>query len=147
MDLAGGYREHDILVVTGHGAENVTGFPYGPTDPRAPYPSFLHAPNSSPGRPPGDPRPTCSGLRCRGTPRPSFNSIFAERPDHGLGVPVDDGEQPPRRPVGIAPALFSLLKSARVEAETPGELPAAQPEPLAESRNPAGSGVVDNPAW
>jgi len=27
---AGGYREHDILVVTGTGAENVTGFPYGP---------------------------------------------------------------------------------------------------------------------
>ncbi|OWU83498.1 creatininase [Oceanicola sp. 22II-s10i] len=27
---AGGYREHDILVVTGAGAENITGFPYGP---------------------------------------------------------------------------------------------------------------------
>jgi creatinase len=27
---AGGYREHDILVVTGNGAENITGFPYGP---------------------------------------------------------------------------------------------------------------------
>jgi creatinase len=27
---AGGYREHDILVVTGDGAENITGFPYGP---------------------------------------------------------------------------------------------------------------------
>jgi len=27
---AGGYREHDILVVTGEGAENITGFPYGP---------------------------------------------------------------------------------------------------------------------
>ena len=27
---AGGYREHDILVVTGDGAQNVTGFPYGP---------------------------------------------------------------------------------------------------------------------
>ena len=27
---AGGYREHDILIVTGEGAENVTGFPYGP---------------------------------------------------------------------------------------------------------------------
>lgn len=27
---AGGYREHDILVVTGSGAENITGFPYGP---------------------------------------------------------------------------------------------------------------------
>ena len=27
---AGGYREHDILVVTEDGAENVTGFPYGP---------------------------------------------------------------------------------------------------------------------
>ncbi len=28
---AGGYREHDILVVTGDGAENITGFPYGPS--------------------------------------------------------------------------------------------------------------------
>ena len=27
---AGGYREHDILVVTHNGAENITGFPYGP---------------------------------------------------------------------------------------------------------------------
>ena len=27
---AGGYREHDILVVTEDGAENITGFPYGP---------------------------------------------------------------------------------------------------------------------
>ena len=26
----GGYREHDILVVTENGAENITGFPYGP---------------------------------------------------------------------------------------------------------------------
>lgn len=27
---AGGYREHDILVLTDSGAENITGFPYGP---------------------------------------------------------------------------------------------------------------------
>ena len=27
---AGGYREHDILVVTDEGAENITGFPFGP---------------------------------------------------------------------------------------------------------------------
>jgi creatinase len=27
---AGGYREHDILVVTEAGADNITGFPYGP---------------------------------------------------------------------------------------------------------------------
>ncbi len=27
---AGGYREHDILVVTEDGADNITGFPYGP---------------------------------------------------------------------------------------------------------------------
>ncbi len=27
---AGGYREHDILVVTKEGAENITGFPFGP---------------------------------------------------------------------------------------------------------------------
>ncbi len=25
----GGYREHDILVVTEHGAENITKYPYG----------------------------------------------------------------------------------------------------------------------
>lgn len=28
---AGGYREHDILVVNADGAENITGFPYGPS--------------------------------------------------------------------------------------------------------------------
>jgi len=27
---AGGYREHDILIVNSDGAENITGFPYGP---------------------------------------------------------------------------------------------------------------------
>ena len=27
---AGGYREHDILIVHEHAAENVTGFPFGP---------------------------------------------------------------------------------------------------------------------
>ena len=27
---AGGYREHDILIVTEHGAENITQFPFGP---------------------------------------------------------------------------------------------------------------------
>lgn len=27
---AGGYREHDILVVTSDGAINITGFPFGP---------------------------------------------------------------------------------------------------------------------
>ena len=27
---AGGYREHDILVVTETGHQNITGFPYGP---------------------------------------------------------------------------------------------------------------------
>lgn len=27
---AGGYREHDILILTEDGAENITGFPYGP---------------------------------------------------------------------------------------------------------------------
>jgi len=30
MPGAGGYREHDILVVGDAGAENITGFPYGP---------------------------------------------------------------------------------------------------------------------
>lgn len=29
---AGGYREHDILIVTEDGAENITGFPYGPDE-------------------------------------------------------------------------------------------------------------------
>ena len=27
---AGGYREHDILVINEKGAENITKFPYGP---------------------------------------------------------------------------------------------------------------------
>ncbi|MFP4303910.1 MAG: M24 family metallopeptidase, partial [Rhodosalinus sp.] len=27
---AGGYREHDILIVTEDAPENITGFPYGP---------------------------------------------------------------------------------------------------------------------
>ena len=27
---AGGYREHNILVVTEEGADDITGFPYGP---------------------------------------------------------------------------------------------------------------------
>mgnify|MGYP002041166978 FL=1 len=27
---AGGYREHDILIVDEHGACNITGLPYGP---------------------------------------------------------------------------------------------------------------------
>lgn len=30
MPGAGGYREHDIFVVTGNGNENITGYPYGP---------------------------------------------------------------------------------------------------------------------
>ncbi|MEO0387936.1 MAG: M24 family metallopeptidase, partial [Pseudomonadota bacterium] len=30
MPGAGGYREHDILIVGEDGAENITGFPYGP---------------------------------------------------------------------------------------------------------------------
>ena len=30
MDGAGGYREHDILIVTEDGAENITNFPFGP---------------------------------------------------------------------------------------------------------------------
>ena len=30
MPGAGGYREHDILIVTGNGADNITGFPLGP---------------------------------------------------------------------------------------------------------------------
>ena len=30
MPGAGGYREHDILVVTENGALNITGFPFGP---------------------------------------------------------------------------------------------------------------------
>ena len=27
---AGGYREHDILLITEDGNENITGYPYGP---------------------------------------------------------------------------------------------------------------------
>ncbi len=29
---AGGYREHDILIITEHGAENVTKFPFGTSE-------------------------------------------------------------------------------------------------------------------
>ena len=29
---AGGYREHDILIVTEEGADNITGFPFGSKD-------------------------------------------------------------------------------------------------------------------
>ena len=28
---AGGYREHDILIISEHGPENITTFPFGPT--------------------------------------------------------------------------------------------------------------------
>ena len=31
MPGAGGYREHDILVITEDGNRNITGFPYGPS--------------------------------------------------------------------------------------------------------------------
>lgn len=27
---AGGYREHDIVIITEKGGENITGFPFGP---------------------------------------------------------------------------------------------------------------------
>ena len=30
MDGAGGYREHDILIVKENGSENITKFPFGP---------------------------------------------------------------------------------------------------------------------
>ena len=30
MPGAGGYREHDILIVNEQGSENITKFPYGP---------------------------------------------------------------------------------------------------------------------
>ncbi|MDF3414386.1 M24 family metallopeptidase [Sulfitobacter sp. M57] len=30
-DGAGGYREHDILIINDEGAENITGYPYGPS--------------------------------------------------------------------------------------------------------------------
>ncbi len=30
MEGAGGYREHDILIVTEDGSENITRFPFGP---------------------------------------------------------------------------------------------------------------------
>ncbi len=35
---AGGYREHDILIVTEDGAENITGFPFGPEHNIVPKP-------------------------------------------------------------------------------------------------------------
>ncbi|MDJ0627781.1 MAG: aminopeptidase P family protein [Rhodobacter sp.] len=36
---AGGYREHDILIVTEAGAENITGFPFGPAHNILPAPA------------------------------------------------------------------------------------------------------------
>lgn len=72
-----------------------------------------------------------------GTTRPSVVTFLAERPDHGLGVPVDDGEQHPSCPVGNTPTLFPLLNSPHVETEAFGELLTAQPKPLAEGDNPA----------
>ena len=80
-------------------------------------------------------------------PRRSVGAILGECPDHGLGVPVDDGEQHPRRPVGIGSALLSLLKSPHIQTETVGELLPGQAQPLAERDNPAGSGIVCDPAW
>jgi creatinase len=32
MAGAGGYREHDILIITKDGAEDITGYPYGPAE-------------------------------------------------------------------------------------------------------------------
>jgi len=32
MGGAGGYREHDILIITNDGAEDITGYPYGPAE-------------------------------------------------------------------------------------------------------------------
>ena len=78
--------------------------------------------------------------------RSSASAIFAERPGHGLGFPVDNGDQHPRRPVGNTPALLPLLKSPHIQTETLGKLPPAQPQPLAERDNPAGGGIVDDPA-
>ena len=74
-------------------------------------------------------------------------SILAERPHHGLGVPVDDGQQNAGRPVGNAASLFPLLKSPHVETKTVGEFLPAQPKPLAEGDDPAGGRIVDDPAW
>ena len=72
-----------------------------------------------------------------GTTRPSVVTFLAERPDHGLGVPVDDGEQHPSCPVGNTPTLFPLLNSPHVETEAFGELLTVQPKPLAEGDDPA----------
>ena len=73
-------------------------------------------------------------------------AIVAERPDHGLGVPVNDGEQHPSCPVGNTASPFPLLKSPHVETEAVGELLTAQPKSLAQRNNPAGGGIVDDPA-
>jgi creatinase len=47
MPGAGGYREHDILVVTTDGADNITGFPYGPDSELARLGSPTAAPTPS----------------------------------------------------------------------------------------------------
>lgn len=77
---------------------------------------------------------------------PSIAAILAERPDHGLGLPVDDGEQHAGCPVGNPPALLPLLYCPNIETETVGELLSAQPQPLTQGYDPLGRGIVDDPA-
>ena len=81
-------------------------------------------------------RPTSSSI-CREASPGSAGAIFTECPDHGVGLPVDNGEQHPRCPVGNTRALLPLLKRPHIQAETPGKLPTAQTQPFAERDNPA----------
>ena len=73
-------------------------------------------------------------------------AILAEHLDHGLRVPVDDRQQNAGRPVGNPASLLPLLKGAGSKTEAVGELLTAQPEPLAQSNDPAGRGIVEDPA-
>ena len=74
-------------------------------------------------------------------------AILAERLDHRLRISVYDGQQNAGRPVGNPAPLLPLLKRAGIETEAVGEFLTAQPEPLAQSDNSAGRGIVDDPAW
>ena len=73
--------------------------------------------------------------------------ILPERLDHGLRVSIYDGQQNAGRPVGNPASLLPLLKGTGIETEALGKFLTAQPEPFAQSHDPAGCGIVDNPAW
>ena len=78
---------------------------------------------------------------------PSAVAIFAERLDYGLRVSVYDGQQNAGRPVWNTASLLPLLKGAGIKTEAVREFLTTQPEPLTQSDDSAGRGIVDDPAW